>query len=50
MALLLSIAQLPRATFYCHVKHQAEPDKYGSAKKELEVVYHEHKGRYDRNG
>ena len=46
MALLLSIAQLPRATFYYHVKQQAEPDKYGRAKEELTAVYHEHRGRY----
>ena len=46
LALLLFIAQLPRATFYYHMKHQAEPDKYGRAKEELKAVYHEHKGRY----
>ena len=46
LALLLSIAQLARATFYYHVKQQAEPDKYGRAKEELTAVYHEHKGRY----
>ena len=46
LELLLSIAQLPRATFYYHVGHQAEPDKYKRAKEELAAVYHEHKGRY----
>lgn len=46
MALLLSIAQLPRATFYYHVKHQAEPDKYIRAKEEIAAIYHENKGRY----
>ncbi len=46
LALLLSIAQLPRATFYYHVKHQAEPDKYSRAKEEIAAIYHENKGRY----
>ena len=46
LALLLSIAQLPRATFYYHMKHQAEPDKYGRVKEELATIFHENKGRY----
>lgn len=46
LALLLSIAQIPRATFYYHAKHQAEPDKYGRAKEDIEAIYHENKGRY----
>ena len=46
LALLLSIAQLSRSTYYYHVKHQAEPDKYSKAKEELTFVYHENKGRY----
>ena len=46
MAVLLSIAQIPRATYYYHAKHQAEPDKYSSAKEEIEAIYHENKGRY----
>ena len=46
LAVLLSIAQIPRATFYYHMKHQAEPDKYSRAKEEIAAIYHEHKGRY----
>ena len=43
---LLSIAQLPRATFYYHLKQQNKADKYGSAKTEITAIYHENKGRY----
>ena len=46
MTLLLFIAQIPRATFYYHVKHQVEPDKYSRAKEEIAAIYHENKGRY----
>lgn len=46
LALLLSIAQIPRATYYYHVKYQVEPDKYSKAKEEIAVIYHENKGRY----
>lgn len=46
MALLLSIARIPRATFYYHVKHQVEPDKYSRAKEEIAAIFHENKGRY----
>ena len=46
MAVLLSIAQIPRATYYYHAKRQEELDKYGRAKKEIEAIYHENKGRY----
>ena len=45
-AVLLSIAQLPRATYYYQVQQQAAPDKYGKAKEEIEAIYHENKGRY----
>ena len=46
LAALLSIAQIPRATYYYHAKRQAELDKYGRTKKEIEAIYHENKGRY----
>ena len=46
LAVLLSIAQIPRATYYYHAKRQEELDKYGRAKKEIEAIYHENKGRY----
>lgn len=43
---LLSIAQLPRATYYYHCKRQSKPDKYGEAKEEIASIYHENRGRY----
>ena len=46
MNILLSIAQLPRATFYYHVKKMQEADKYADAKAEINAIYHENKGRY----
>ena len=44
--MLLEIAQLPRATFYYHLKAQSREDKYAVAKEEITAIYHEHKGRY----
>lgn len=46
MALLLCIAQIPRATYYYHAKRQAATDKYSKAKDEITAIYHENKGRY----
>ena len=46
LAMLLEIAQLPRATFYYHLKRSENPDKYDSAKEEITAIYHENKGRY----
>ena len=46
MALLLDIAQLPRATFYYHLKRIKRADKYEAAKAEITTIYHENKGRY----
>lgn len=46
MKLLLSIAQLPRATFYYHLKQTNKCDKYKKAKEEIIAIYHENKGRY----
>lgn len=46
LAVLLSIAQIPRATYYYYAKRQTEPDKYGRVKEEIKAVYHENKGRY----
>ena len=45
MELLLQIAELPRSTFYYHVKHQ-KGDKYAREKEEITRVFHENKGRY----
>ena len=44
--ILLSIAQLPRATFYYHLKRMVRTDKYEAAKAEIIAIYHENKGRY----
>ena len=46
LEILLSIAQLPRATFYYHLKRGKKPDKYASVKEEITAIYHENKGRY----
>ena len=46
MNILLSIAQLPRATFYYHLKKAEQPDKYKEAKEVIAAIYHENKGRY----
>ena len=43
---MLSIAQLPRATFYYHLKQQNSPDKYETVKAEITAIYRENKGRY----
>ena len=42
--LLLSIAQLPRATFYYHLKQMQKEDKYASVKEEITTIYHEKQG------
>ena len=46
LPLLLEIAQLPRATFYYHVKRMQKADKYAEAKAEISTIYHKNKGRY----
>ena len=46
MKILLSIAQLPRATFYYHLKQMQKTDKYASVKEEITAIYQENKGRY----
>ena len=46
MSLLLEIAQLPRATFYYHLKRMEKADKYAEVKAEIIAIYHENKGRY----
>lgn len=46
LTLLLSIAQLPRATFYYHLKRMKRADKYEAEKQEISRIYHENKGRY----
>ena len=46
MDILLSIAQLPRATFYYHLKKKDKADKYDEVKEVITAIYHENKGRY----
>ena len=46
MDILLSIAQLPRATFYYYLKKANQPDKYNETKEVIAAIYHENKGRY----
>ena len=43
---LLSIARLPRATYYYHIKRLAMPDKYTELKEQITCIFHEHRGRY----
>ena len=44
--ILLFIAQLPRATFYYHLKRMTKPDKHEAVKEEIVAIYHESRGRY----
>lgn len=46
LAILLTIAQIPRATYYYHAKRQNQADKYGKEKAEITAIFHENKGRY----
>ena len=46
LAILLTIAQIPRATYYYHAKRQNQADKYGKEKAENTAILHENKGRY----
>ncbi|HCO0351323.1 TPA: IS3 family transposase, partial [Escherichia coli] len=43
---LLVIADLPRSTFYYHVKCLNAPDPYQLVKQVILRIYHQHKGRY----
>ncbi len=43
---LLEFAQLPRATFYYHLKKMNHKDKYEAEKAEIVAIYHENRGRY----
>ena len=46
LGILLSVAQLARATFYYHLKQMKKQDKYAQAKEEIIAIYYENKGRY----
>ena len=43
LAILLDVAQLPRATFYYHLKQLKKADKYHSVKEEITAIFHENK-------
>lgn len=45
LEILLKVAELPRATYYYHVKRLAAPDKYSELVAEIQAIYAEHKGR-----
>ena len=46
LAILLEVAQLPKATYYYHRKRQESVDKYAMVKAEIQSIFHENKGRY----
>lgn len=43
---LLVVANLPRSTFYYHMKRMSTPDRHHSTKALILRIYHQHKGRY----
>ena len=45
LAVLLDVANLARATYYCHFKHTEKPDKYEKAKRRISTILEENKGR-----
>lgn len=43
---LLKLAQIPKSSFYYHLKNINKPDKYDKIKNEIFSIFHENKGRY----
>ena len=43
---LLKLAEMPRSTFYYHLKSMKKEDKYKIEKDEILSIFHENKGRY----
>lgn len=43
---LLKLAEMPRSSYYYHVKQMKKPDKYAVVKEEIQGIYHENHGRY----
>ncbi len=43
---LLELAEMPRSTYYYHVKQLKKPDKYAAIKENITAIYHENQGRY----
>ena len=46
LQILLSIARLPRATYYYHIKRFMQPDKYTEIRAEITTVFNKNRGRY----
>ena len=46
VTLLIDIAGIPRSTYYYHIKHRTDEDKYKEVKKEISNIFLENKGRY----
>lgn len=46
MTALLTLADLPRSTFYYQLQAQAKPDKHADLRQHIQRVYHEQKGLY----
>lgn len=42
----LELAEMPRSTYYYHVKQLKKPDKYAAIKENITAIYHENQGRY----
>lgn len=42
----MSVAALPRATYYYHTKRLKAPDKYAQIREQITSIFHEHRGRY----
>lgn len=43
---LLSLAGIPRSTYYYQLKRMKQPDKYASEKEMINQIFRENKGRY----
>ena len=43
---LLKLTEIPRSTFYYHLKNLKKEDKYKVEKDEIQSIFHENKGRY----
>ena len=46
MTALISVAKMPRSTYYYYLKRMQKPDKYAEIKEQIKAIYHENQGRY----
>ena len=46
VSLLIEVAGIPRSTYYYHIKHRTDEDKYKEIKEEITNIFTENKGRY----